>query len=283
MGNRAGYGSYEPPNREQSKEDLRNRFLTAVSKYARHVLEDLSGEPFKLYLRAGLGFNVSAPKNSPQEPEAHERGRREAKESSRRGWSRPEWQRHFENNSLAHNSRKAAFRKSLFEWSRRNHLDAAWCRESAYETLDDWSYSLPARGRLRFQPITRMHKLFSTGRKVERFTFECAVMHPQLTLSEKIEEEIRKKFERQLKTFLKQYDTRAKEQGYVLTPEEYKSKYSKDRFRWLVEWVVNEKSFQTIIGKNNNPHGGPDYSTVRKTLIQLAKAIDLPYPPTKKS
>jgi hypothetical protein len=69
----------------------------------------------------------------------------------------------------------------------------------------------------------------------------------------------------------------------VLTPEEYKSKYSKDRFRWLAEWIVNEKSFQAIIGKNNNPNGGPDYSTVRKTLIQLAKAIDLPYPPTKKS
>jgi hypothetical protein len=283
MGNRAGYGSYEPSNREQSKEDLRNRFLAAVSKHARHVLEDLSDEPLKLYLRAGLGFNISTYRNNPQESETQERGRREARESSRRDWNRPEWQRHYEHSSLAYNSRKAEFRQSLFEWSRRNHLDAAWCRECAYETLDDWSYSLPAHGHLRFQSLTQMHKLFSTGRKVERFTFECSVMHPQLTTSEKIEEEIRKKFERQLKTFLKQYDARAKEQGYVPTPEEYKSKYSKDRFRWLVEWVVNEKSFQAIIGNNNNSSGGPDYSTVRKTLIQLANAIDLPYPSARKS
>jgi len=281
MGNRAGYGSYEPPNREQSKEDLRNRFLEAVSKHARHVLEDLSGEPLKLYLRAGIGFKVETHKNKPVKTDAHESGRREAKESSRRSWSRPEWQRNFENSSLAYKPRKEEFRQSLFEWSRRNHLDAAWCRECAYETLDNWSYSLPVSEDLHFQPLVKMHKLFSSGRKVDRFIFEYAVPHPQLRPLEEIEEALRKKFERQLKIFLRQYDTRAKEQGFVPTPKEYKSKYSENRFRWLVEWVINGKSFQTIIEENNDGTGGPDYSTVRKTLIELAKAIELPHPPVK--
>jgi hypothetical protein len=283
MGNRTGGGSYEPPNREQSKKDLRNHFLAAVSEYAKYVIEDLSSEPFKLYLEAGLGFKVAVHKSNHQELSADERARREARELPRRNFSRPEWQRNFENSSLAYNPRKEAFRQSLFEWSRRNHLDAAWCRERAYETLDDWSYSLPIGEDLHFQPLVKLHKLFSTGRKVERFVFECAVSHPQLKPLEEIEAELRKKFERQLKIFLRQYDTRAKEQGYVPTPKEYESKYSEDRFRWLVEWVVNGKSFQSIIEENNDGSGGPDYSTVRKTLIELANAIELPYPPAKKS
>jgi hypothetical protein len=60
MARRVGYGSYERRNREQSKEVQYNRLLGAVNKHAKHVLEDLNGEPFRLYLEARLGFNINA-------------------------------------------------------------------------------------------------------------------------------------------------------------------------------------------------------------------------------
>jgi hypothetical protein len=267
MGGRIGYGSYERSDREQSKEDLRNRVLDAVGKYAKHVLADLYDEPFKLYLETNLCFKAE-----------------EVNQRSKHIWRRPDWKRKFEGRPITYSSHLEAFRQSLFEWSRRNNLNAAWCRECAYETLDYWSYSNPINQRLQFQPLIKMRTLFKTGQDTRRFTLDCKVVHPQLKSLEETEAELRKAFERKLKTYLNDFKSCAKMQGYVPTPEKYKSKYGKEHFRWLVERVVNEKSFQKIITELSIKYkDGLDHSTISKPVIALAKIIELPYPSRKKA
>jgi hypothetical protein len=287
MVKRIGGGSYERPNREQSKTDLRNRFFEAVNMHAMHVLEDLCGEPLRLYIEAGLSFNVDTCENDTNNLNADEKARKRAREWTKHRWNRPEWQPKFENGPIAYDTRKEAFRQSLFEWSRRNHLDAVWCRERAYETLDNWSISLTDREQLQFQPIRKMVAFFPLGGGAKglqrRLTFDYVVAHPQIKAWEQTEAELREAFDRELNAISRDIKSRSKANGYVLTPEEYRTKKhsSEDRFRWLVERIVNEKSLKTILDELDPKHKDSlDHSTVRKTIKALAEAIKLPHPPT---
>lgn len=275
MGHRIGYGSYEPPNREQSKEELRNRFLKAVSEYAKHVLEDLYSEPFKLYLQAGLGYSTDTSNSDLENLSADEQARRRSQEWYRHRWNHPEWSRKFEAGPIVYDSRKEAFRRSLFEWSRRNNLNAVWCREYAYETLDYWSYSQPAHDHLKFQPNVKMRRLFSLRQSMALSNlFKGPSLHPQLYPLEVIQADL----QHRVKMYIDNLKSCAEAQGYVPTPERYKSKYGEDHFRWLVERIVKQKSFQQIVSKLAAEYeDGLDHSTVSKPVIALAKAIELPY------
>lgn len=271
MGQRVGSGGYERANREQSKEDLRNRFFEAVNSYARRVLDELHDEPFSLYIEAGLGFNADAYTDD------LEGARKRARGWTRHQWSRARWQDRFENGPIA-NARKEAFRKSLFEWSRRNRLDAVWCCEAAYNTLDIWAYSQPEKQQLRFEPLVKMITRFQTGRPEKWFGLtELIHLHPQLYPLETIEYEL----QRRVRAYVDDLKAHAEAKGFVPTPEEYQTKKhdSQARFRWLVERVVNNKSYKTILDKLGPEYEhGLDYSTIRKRVIGLAEYIELPLP-----
>lgn len=281
MGQRIGYGSFGRPNREQYKEDLRNRFLEAINRnrQARRILLDLYDEPFRLYLDASLGFNVDAYTN---DLDADKRARKSARGWTKHLWSRPEWQRTFEGGPIAYNDSKEAFRQSLLEWSRHSHLDATWCRECAYNTLDHWSYSRPDRERLRFQPLIKAVRFFSMGGGAKglqrRFTFDCAVVHPQLKSLEETEAEVREAFDRQLNSLLMDLKRRAKASGCEPTPETYESKYRRDYYHWLVERAINGKPIKTIAEetRDRDGNGGPDNKTVRDGVNRLAEDLELP-------
>jgi hypothetical protein len=285
MGERIGYGSYGRPNREQYKEYLRNRFLEAINENrdAKRVLEDLHGEPFRLYLEAGLGFNMDGCTDSLDDDE---RARESAREWTRHLWNHPEWQDKFESGPIAYDARKESFRQSLFQWSRRSHLDAAWCRECAYNTLDFWTYFQPDRKKLEFRLLAKAVTFFPMGGDAKgssrRFTFDYMVMHPQLKFLEEMEAEIRDAFDRQLNALFRDLKRRAKAGGYELTPKTYKSKYRKYYYRWLVERAINGKPIKTIAEetKDSNGDGGPDNKTVRDGVNRLAKDIELPFQPT---
>ncbi len=282
MGQRIGSGSFERPNREQSKEDLRNRFFKAVNRYAGRVLIELYDEPFRLYLEAGLGFNADA---FTDDLEADERARKIAQGWNRHLWNRPKWHDKFEAGPITYNARKEAFRRGLFEWSRRNKLDAAWCREYAFETLDHWSYSQPDREQLRFHPHVKMVTFFPMGGGAKglrrKFTFEHVVIHPQIKPLEETEAEMREAFDRQVIALIQDLKRRAKASNYAETPKIYKSKYRKDYYRWLVEWAINDKPIKTIAEetKDRNGGGGPDNKTVRDAVNSLAKDLELPIAP----
>lgn len=282
MGQRIGSGSFERPNREQSKEDLRNRFFEAVNSYAERVLIELYDEPFRLYLEAGLGFNADA---FTDDLEADERARKIAKGWNRHLWNRPKWHDKFEAGPIAYNARKEAFRRGLFEWSRRNKLDAAWCREYAFETLDHWSYSQPEPKQLRFRPQLKMVTFFPMGGGAKglrrKFTFEHLVIHPQIKPLEETEAEMREAFDLQVTALIRDLKRRAKARNYAETPKTYKSKYREDYYRWLVEWAINDKPIKTIAEetKDRNGDGGPDNKTVRDAVNSLAKDLELPISP----
>jgi hypothetical protein len=263
MGQRVGSGGYERANREQSKEDLRNRFFEAVNSYARRVLDELHDEPFSLYIEAGLGFNADAYTDD------LEGARKRARGWNKHQWSRARWQDRFENGSITYNARKEAFRKSLFKWSRRNRLDATWCREAAYNTLVIWAYSQPEREHLRLQPLVKMISLFQTARPEKWFGLrELIHLHPQFHTLEAIEAELQSR----VRAYVDDLKARAEAKGFVATPEEYQTKKhdSQARFRWLVERVVNNKSYQTIIDELGPEYEhGLEYSTLRKTIIYL--------------
>jgi hypothetical protein len=275
MGQRVGSGGYERANREQSKEDLRDRFFEAINSYARHVLNELHGEPFSLYIEAGLGFNADAYADDLKG------ARKRAREWTRHQWNRARWQDRFENGPITYNARKETFRQSLFEWSRHNRLDAAWCREAAYNTLDIWDYSQPEREQLRLQPLVKMISLFQTARPEKWFGLtELIHLHPQFHTLEAIEAEL----QRRVRAYIDDLNARAEAKGFVPTPEEYQTKKhdSNARFRWLVERVVNNKSYQTILNELGPEYKhGLEYSTLRKTVIRLAEDIELPLPPMK--
>jgi hypothetical protein len=289
MVKRIGGGSYERPNRKQSKSDLRNRFFDAVNRHASHVLEDLHGEPFRLYIEASLGFNSDTSEKDTDNLNAEGLANKRAQDWTKHFWNRPEWRRKFENGSINYDSRKEAFRQSLFEWSRRNHLDAAWCRECAYETLDNWSYFRSNREQPQFQPLKKMMIFFPIGGEAKglrrRFTFDYEMVHPQIKAWENTEAELRDAFERQLNALSSDLKSRAKAHGYVLTPEEYQTRKhnSEDRFRWLVERVVNEKTLNQILDElDPKRKDSLDHSTVRKTIKALAETIGLPYPSVRR-
>lgn len=271
MGQRIGFGGYERSNREQSKLDLRNRFFEAINEYARHVLNDLHGEPFRLYIKAGLGFNVDAYTGG------HEGAKKKAQGWTKHQWNHPKWDK-FENGPIGYNARKETFRKSLFEWARRNRLDTAWCREGAYNTLDIWAYSQPEQEQLRFQPLVKMVSLYQTGRPEKWFGLtELIHLHPQHHPLEAIEAEL----QRRVRAYMDDLKARAESKGFVPTPEEYQTKKhdSQARFRWLVEHVVNDKPYQTILDELGPKYEhGLEYSTLRKTVIKLAEDIELPLP-----
>lgn len=278
MGQYIGYGSYERANREQSKEDLRNRFLKAVNNYARHVLDDLYGEPFRLYLEAGLGFNEDVYSD---DLDSYERAIKRESGWTRHLCNRPEWPRKFERGPIAYNIRKESFRQSLFEWSRRNGLDADWCRESAYNTLDIWAYSRPDSEHSRFQPLVKVITFFQIGRPEKWFELpEGIYLHPQLYPLEAIEAEL----QRRVRAYINDVKVRLEANKFVPTPEEYKTKKhdSKLRFRWLVERVIYHKPYQTILDELGPEYEhGLEYSTLRKTIVNLAKYIGLPLPPMR--
>jgi hypothetical protein len=271
MGQRIGYGSYERKNGEQSKEDLRNRFFAAISKHAKHVLNDLYDEPFKLYLQAGLGFNVDAYKEGVEVLNPDERAKKLARAWTKHRWNHPVWQHHFESRPITYDKRKEKFRQSLNEWSRRYNLDAAWCREYAYETLDHWSHYRPNRKNLSFQLHVVSRSVFSRKHDTEWFVFKRRVPHPQFVPIEIAKVELRETFERQLKEFFSRLEAAAKEmQDYMPTKEAYETRKStlNERLCWLVEHIVYGKSYQTIINDLSTEYeDGLDYSTVRKTII----------------
>jgi hypothetical protein len=130
-------GEYEHPDDKWLVEVARSAFLEHVKDLKREVLMDLREEQLKLYQTARLQFRkisfVEWPESDPDQ---------EAREIQER-WTThfrdyPTWS-YIEHNSIAHNGALQKLRGSLFSWTEIHHLNAAWCRERAYLTLEQWS------------------------------------------------------------------------------------------------------------------------------------------------
>lgn len=130
-------GEYEHPDNEWLSEVARDIFLSHVKKLKPEVLTDLCGEPLQLYQASWLQF----PKYSYiQWPDSSTH--QETKDVQE------VWAEHYrelplwgviEANAISDNGAIGRLRESLFSWSEKHNLNAAWCRERAYLTLEQWS------------------------------------------------------------------------------------------------------------------------------------------------
>lgn len=145
----------------------RNYFLKAVAERAPEVLQDLSREPFRRFRATNLFYEADA--NRAEETRIHNLILEEIAENSseklfdehyrltarRLAWTRyerPTW-KHIEKpykspfatfylKPTRRDTRIKRFAQSLFAWSFKHNLNAFWCREIAFETLNHWC-SLP--------------------------------------------------------------------------------------------------------------------------------------------
>jgi hypothetical protein len=264
-----GHGQYESALRNESPPSVkhaRSYFLDVVKTLAPIVLEDLGGEPYRLYWEAQLCFEANETS-----------GKRDL--VARHIWTsyqRPSWREieHPFRNPLLTNSlddedeymsevsthqfrgenavantpvemseRISEFRDSLFNWSRRHRLDTTWCRERAYDTLDWWCLSQESR-RIQMWDYDGAYQTIMAFRGDHpRFTFEYKTLYPREGFRPDVKRRIMEAVEKELDAFLDGREALAEENGMVAP----RQKRDKQHFEWLVCFQVNQMSYADIL------------------------------------
>jgi hypothetical protein len=137
---RLGNGEYEsviegrePP----SVHHARDVFLMTLSGMLPEVLRDLERNSLEYYRKSGLHFDDAAHRERLKHLNQYDRIREMTRLQQHHRWSSPEW-RNFEEEEITYDQSLSALQKSIFQWSRKWRLDASWCRERAFHTLDYW-------------------------------------------------------------------------------------------------------------------------------------------------
>jgi hypothetical protein len=279
-----GRGQYESAPRNEvppSVKHARSYFLDVVKTLAPTVLEDLGGEPYKLYWEARLCFEAN--KTS---------GKRDL--VARHIWKthqRPSWgeiEHPFRNPLLddaatpvERDERVREFRDSLFNWSRRHRLDATWCRERAYDTLDWWCFSQGGREIQMWDYDGAYQTIMAFRGDHPRFTFEFKTLYPREGFRPDVKKRIMEAVEKELDAYLDRQEALAEENGMVAP----RQKREKQHFEWLVCFQVNQMSYAEIL-ELYSPEEFADAKKagnlsdrtkrIRKAVHEVADFINLP-------
>lgn len=93
--------------------DARDYFLDAVKEVKPEVLDDLAGEPFKLYKAAGLAFEREKYEKEFADLEYWDGFRAMARLENRHRWNHPDWFGHFENKEVDYDENSERCRKAF--------------------------------------------------------------------------------------------------------------------------------------------------------------------------
>jgi len=104
-----------------SVSDARDYFLDAVKEVKPEVLDDLAGEPFRLYKAAGLAFERERYEKEFENLELLDGRRAMFRAESQHRWNHPYWFGHFENKEVDYDENTRAMQKSIFDWSMRHN------------------------------------------------------------------------------------------------------------------------------------------------------------------
>ncbi len=101
--------------------DARDYFLDAVKDVKPKVLDDLAGEPFRLYKAAGLAFERKRYEKEFENLELLDGRKAMFSAESQHRWNHPYWFGHFENKEVDYDENTRAMQKSIFDWSMRHN------------------------------------------------------------------------------------------------------------------------------------------------------------------
>jgi hypothetical protein len=183
---------------------------------------------------------------------------------------------------------------TLFNWSNKYGLNATWCRQFAYETLDLWSQSERYR-KARIWWYTTAHvsssRLGKSNRKSvmllrpfepwpQEFVFKWTTLYPVQGFRGTEKKLISAKFDKELDTFLNRCEQQAQDANLVRSVR----KNTREHLQWLVDFQVRRMGYNEIRGTGksrktspNSPQSsGDETKTVRQAINQLAKLIELP-------
>lgn len=137
-------------------------------------------------------------------------------------------------------------KESLWKWSLKWHLDADWVRDTALRTLyhrrsgaqprREWVF-LSYSGEEPVPEIERALRFDDFGWEMTRYTKKTA------------EKQIRAKFDNFLEGYFGRLEMRAKERGYLRTPELRPSKENPNPLRhieWFCRWQIQRWSYRRI-------------------------------------
>jgi len=188
------------------------------------------------------------------------------------------------------------FITKLFNWSSKYRLEAPWCREFAYETLDLWSQSAlyktagiwwyttalvtPSHGHRRGNELVMLMRHFKPS--PQEFIFKRVTLFPLQGFRAEVTKSITDQFKMQLEAFLDRSEEQAKDAKLVRSIRKDTDKHVK----WLAKFQINEEEYSEISNGlvkakrvTSSLRGG--YSSdhnkkVRQAINKLAQLIDLP-------
>ena len=243
----------------------RNYFLKAVAEHAPEVLQDLSREPFRRFRATNLFYEADtnrAGETSERNSILEKQNENPSQElfnkhfvltARRFAWTRyerPDWkeiENPFQNPLLPKqptliesDSRIADFADSLFVWSIKHNLNALWCRQMAFETLDYWCSLPEAAPKVNFNftvPIPApVSSIWTEAKGSNKFkTYETA--YPAFGINADEEKTILEFCERkempvnriEVREFLNQCEVAARDNQFTETPR----RHSIQHFDWL--------------------------------------------------
>lgn len=295
-----GAGAYETRlngEDEPSTKDAQGYFLEAVKRLVPEVLSDLSGAPFSLYKRIPeLCFSADKRRfeefkrlnlyQRVREFFLWERYRRplwrdieipfvnpltnpsldEEDEEVQRARFNQHFRGHvFDPTPKDKDGRIAAFKKELIGWSVRHNLDEIWCRERAYNTLEEWSSEpqLLQKRNWKIQ-INYPDPFIAGGEPV--FRFERRTQYPLLHFRKGDFRLAVEEFKREYSKFQDRLEASFQAGGYKAAP----MKPPDQHFEWLVMYHVKGLTYREIAESC-----GMDDSRLRHKVPEVARLIGL--------
>jgi hypothetical protein len=226
-----GGAEYERVSRDgerASLKEMRSCFLQTVCDLVPEVTDELEKEVLPLYLQIHSLCCVQAISESSILSRSYRANNRPI------SWNSIEDQLNKKVGgpwSVDKDGKITAFGQKMMDWSYSHNLDAFWCRQSAYETLDLWCYEEDSRkSRFWYWEYGREIDLKFLRILSPKFVFEYTTLYPQSGLRGEVEEKIREDFEKKLKSFLDGCESAAEFQGLKATPV----KLDLIHFDWLV-------------------------------------------------
>ncbi|MDQ3754018.1 MAG: hypothetical protein M3371_04730 [Acidobacteriota bacterium] len=233
---RLGKEEYSPITRDALPSPVRvarQIFLNLIAREARHVLDALAGKPFEYYKAAGLAFDRTKCDRETDNLSSFDKIRVEARAEGLHRFNHPSWRNDIETADLAYDENLRRLKESIVAWSKTKHLDAVWCREVAYETLDRWHmHPTCYEARIWKQPLTMAEFVCYRGKPV--FSFHKETTYPRFTFRAEERKRILEACAKELDAFLDECDRVAEKHG----AKKIQTKRGYDHFRWFLYYQV---------------------------------------------
>jgi hypothetical protein len=249
---------YEPADSDLSLNSRRAVFLDTVKKCEPKALEDLSREPLRFFLNAGLGhptINVRL---------YFDIWRRLKSEN----WHRA---RDFRAPVLW-------FRRKLWDWADRWKLNEEWCLDAAFHTLSDWAHDPELASELSWSLMIYVGGYTITPIPGEdKFSFQNHGWElTRYPTRQSYEEFIRAAFEKSLKAYCDEIEKEAPRYGYVIVPPTKFSRKPHLPYEWLVRFRVQGWTLYKI-NKEYYPNSSADNrARIKEGINEVAARIGFP-------